>query len=462
MSGDTIRLKVFPKNFGCKTNFFDLFSIVGRLKRFCEVEFVGFEEADVVILNSCSVTFDAEKELLKWIKRCKRTKKKVMVTGCLPNLKDVEADVVMGAGTYGNISQDVVSAIATDSGHIGKVIIKKEKIENLNVPNDVIEKDIGELDPQVFPRSRAYIKIQEGCSRFCTFCAIPFTRGLPRFVSEDRVIAKIKELMEFGFREFVLVGTHLSLYGVEGGEQRGQSIKETVTLGKLTKRLAAELGSEKIKIGFSSLSPKEIDEDMLEGLELGRGIFSQHFHISVQSGSNRILKLMRRWYAFDDFLRDSEELLKIFPDACIGTDVIVGFPGETERDFEETIENLRKSQIGHLHVFPFSPRPRTPAFFMKRLPQSLVDQRTKIALELAIEKRRDFFRKFIGKKVELLVEDISEEFIEGTTVNYINVLIHPEKQVDVQRGEFILCEITDIVEQKSKLYALGKLCPPVS
>lgn len=440
-------VRVHIKNFGCKTNFFDAFSILGRIKKSFNTELTNLSDSDMVILNSCSVTQDAEKELQKWLKRAKKNGKKVIVTGCLPNLKNIKADLVIGAGRYNEISEEIIkSAILSEEGKNEISENTNEiKLEDLYIKNDVITEDIENADYDSFPRTRAYLKIQEGCNRFCSFCSIPITRGLPRFLPEQKVISKIKELVEKGFKEIVLVGTHLALYGEEG-KQREKSF----TLGKLIKKISKELHSEKVRIRLSSLSPKEIDDDMLEGLSLGKNIFCPHFHIAVQSGSNKVLKLMRRWHSFEDFLEDSEKLLKIFPDACIGTDIIVGFPGEIEKDFDETISNIKKSQIGHIHVFPFSPRPKTTAMFMKPVPQQEINKRVETLLKIAEEKRKEFFKKFIGKTLEILIEDTTDK-IEGTTPNYINVLINTPKIL--QKGQIIKGEITEIIEEKREIYS---------
>ena len=193
-----------------------------------------------------------------------------------------------------------------------------------------------------------------------------------------------------------------------------------------------------IRIRFASLSPGEIDEDFIEGITTAQELFCPHFHISVQSGSDKILKLMRRWHTFDDFMRDAEKLLTIYPSACIGTDIIVGFPGETNEDFQLTLSNLQSAPVGHIHVFPFSPRPRTPAGLMKPVPPSVVKERIDEMLSLAFEKRRKFFEKAVSGKFSLLVERIGENEIFGTTENYINCIIKKKdlkkEKVDVRKS----------------------------
>lgn len=437
------KLSIHIKNFGCKTNYFDAFSVLGRIKQSFDTRITStMSESDVVILNSCSVTKDAEKELTKWIKKAKKNGKKVIVTGCLPNLKDINADLIIGAGRYNEISQSLIESIFINNEGISN----KYVIKDLKINGDVINEDIEKADFESFPRTRAYIKIQEGCNKFCSFCSIPQTRGLPRFVSEQKVISKIKELAEKGFKEVVLVGTHLALYGEEGKNKD----KKNSTLGKLIKKISKEIPPDGIKIRLSSISPKEIDDEMLEGLYIGKKIFCPHFHIAVQSGSNKILKLMRRWHTFEDFLQDAEKLLKIFPDACIGTDIIIGFPGETEKEFEETISNIKNSPVGHIHIFPFSPRPKTPAFFMKSIEEKEQKERVRIALNIAREKRKEFFKKFIGKKLEILVEETNGK-IEGTTTNYINVVI--EQNTKLQKGDKTNCLITGVIEERERIYS---------
>jgi len=509
------RIKIYSKNFGCKTNFADLFYILSKIKNYVDFQESEIEDSDLVILNSCSVTEDAEKELAKYVRRAKRYGKKVLVSGCLSNLDpdkilSLGADFVLGAGNY---SQDNISKIISkvinnktiddkasgdflengiqkikdnfdDNMHnnldnnVSKDVkgeesrgyeskddpknnqkgkskdnqkvepknnqkVEQKIIFNLKRPDHFlpIEDDVEFFSPELFPRHRVYLKIQEGCSRFCTFCSIPLTRGLPRFLDKSKVIDSIKRYYDLGIKEVVLVGTHLALYG-----KFGKSDSSDITFGKLVKEIAKIFYTfSDFRIRFASLSPGEIDDDFLEGLSLGEKIFCPHFHISVQSGSNKILRLMRRWHTFEDFLLDSQKLLGIFRYACIGTDIIVGFPGETEEDFKITFDNLKNSPVGHIHVFPFSARPRTPAYFMKRVPDVEVKARVRELINLAQEKRKNFIKMCEGQEFYALIEErIDNNFFTGTTENYIQVFFHAKG--NYKPGDLIKVKLLGLVD----------------
>lgn len=467
-------ITLFFKNFGCKTNFSDIFSIIGKLRENLNFKVESFDNAQLVLLNSCSVTEDAERELVKWIRKAKRYGKKVVVTGCLPNLNyskiiSVGADVAIGTGKYSR--ENLISAFSKLFNEYDREKSAQKDSEKQNQNSEKcsdlylakvsdisydIEEDLYFFSFDLFPRHRVYLKIQEGCSRFCTFCSIPITRGLPRFVSPEKVIQKLKELRDNGVKEVVLVGTHLALYGKNGkiSENGKSSGKENISLGTLAQKIAKEISG--IRIRFASLSPGEIDEDFLSAIESNRKIFCPHFHISVQSGSNKILKLMRRWHTFEDFINDSEKLLKIFPYASIGTDIIVGFPGETERDFFETYNNLKSAKIGYIHVFPFSPRPKTPAYFMKCLPRSEIKSRAEILLSLSYEKKLKFYNSCVGQNFELLVEDQKENTFEGTTENYLAVLVDKTSS-KVNLGDLIKVKLKCVQEKDGKIYGLGEI-----
>ncbi|GBD03128.1 Threonylcarbamoyladenosine tRNA methylthiotransferase MtaB [bacterium HR19] len=468
-------ITLFFRNFGCKTNFSDIFSIIGKLKDSFNFKVESFDSAQVVLLNSCSVTEDAERELVKWIRKAKRYGKKVVVTGCLPNLNyskviNSGADVAIGTGKYSQ--ENLISAFSKLFNEYDreKSAQKDSEKQNQNQNSEKysdfylakisdisydIEEDLYFFSFDLFPRHRVYLKIQEGCSRFCTFCSIPITRGLPRFVSPEKVIEKLKELQDSGVKEVVLVGTHLALYGKNGkvSENSKSSGKENISLGTLAQKITKEISG--IRIRFASLSPGEIDEDFLSAIEIGRKIFCPHFHISVQSGSNKILKLMRRWHTFEDFINDSEKLLKIFPYASVGTDIIVGFPGETEKDFLETYNNLKSAKIGYIHVFPFSPRPRTPAYFMKGLPKSEIKSRVEILISLSYEKKFKFYNSCVGQSFELLVEEQKGNTFEGTTENYLTIVLEKTSS-KVNCGDIIKVKLKCVQEKDGKIYGLGE------
>lgn len=365
--------KVLVRNLGCKTNFADLASIVGKMG----IKVVHKpEEAEFAIINSCVVTADAERETLKLLRRLKKLGLKVVVSGCMVGLspeKLKDADL----------------------------LIHHE--EDIECDADLLVKGVKELD-----RTRAYIKIQEGCSRRCTFCAIP--RGKPRSLPLTKIIETAELLADKGYQEVVLVGTHLALWGEEFGQNLSHLLKEFAK--KITR----------LRLRLSSLSPGEITEELIDAMVSASEILCPHFHIPVQSGDDEILKLMGRWHTFEDFVNDCERLLKAFQSACIGTDVIAGFPGEDDMSFERTCQNIASLPLGYLHIFPFSPRPGT-LFEHVKVDGREIKGKVKHLLKIAKEKRKKFVKRFIGEMLLVLPEvKIKRGFI-GTSRNYIKVKV---------------------------------------
>ncbi|NPA32586.1 MAG: tRNA (N(6)-L-threonylcarbamoyladenosine(37)-C(2))-methylthiotransferase MtaB, partial [Aquificae bacterium] len=380
-------MKVAFATLGCRMNQFDTDLMRTQfIRRGYEV--VDFEDvADVYVINTCTVTVGGDRSSRQAIYRAKRKNPRAVVvaTGCyaqvrpeeLARLKEV--DLVVGN---------------THKSEVLKLVEEYlERREKKAVVGEIFrEKEVRGFDTVVFFEGvRPFLKVQEGCNKFCTFCVIPYARGKVRSVEKERVVEQVRLLAERGFKEVVLTGTQLSQYGWDRG----------YTLYDLLIDMLRVEGIELIRL--SSMHVKEIDKRLLE-LIVREERIAPHFHLSLQSGSERILKLMERGYTRDDFRKVVEFIVEKRPLTAIGTDVIVGFPTETEEDFEDTYEFLGELPIAYMHVFPYSDRPFTKATKMKpKVPERVKKDRVQALLELDKKKREEFFEKNRGKELRALV-----------------------------------------------------------
>ncbi len=402
-------MKVAFETLGCRMNQFD--TDLMRAK-FMEkgYKIVDFEDiADVYVINTCTVTVGGDRSSRQAIYRAKRRNPKAVVvaTGCyaqvnpkaLANLKEV--DLVVGN---------------THKSEIVKIVEEfLEKREKKVLVGEIFrENEVKNYDTVLyFEGVRPFLKVQEGCNKFCTFCVIPFARGKVRSVPKERVIQQVKALAERGFKEVVLTGTQLSQYGWDRG----------YTLYELLKELLKIEGIELIRL--SSMHIKEMDKKLLELITSEEKI-APHFHLSLQSGSNRILELMDRGYTREEYEEVVNYIVEKRPESSIGTDVIVGFPSEGEKEFEETYEFLKRNPIAYMHIFPYSDRPNTKASKLKpKVPERVKKERVKLLKELDEEKRKAFYEKNKGRKLRAVV--IEENRL--LTENYIDVRREGYKEV---------------------------------
>jgi MiaB-like tRNA modifying enzyme len=329
-------------NLGCRSNYFDGELLAQKLteKGYARAQ----EKADIYIINTCTVTSEADRSSRQFIYRAKRENPKAIVvaTGCyaqtnpqaLARLKEV--DLVIG-----NSHKDRLVEILED--------YLQGRGERVFVDNIFKDSQVKNFDLVVFfERVRPFLKVQEGCNNFCTFCVIPYARGKLRSVPMEKVLEQVKSLAERGFKEIVLTGTQLTQYGWDLNTNLYQLLLELLRIKDI------EL------FRLSSLYPSEIDQKLLDLITQEERI-APHFHLSLQSGSNRILKLMERDYTVEDYIKLVETIVQRRPISAIGTDIIVGFPTETEEDFEETYKLVQSLPFAYLHVFSYSDRPHTKA-----------------------------------------------------------------------------------------------------
>jgi threonylcarbamoyladenosine tRNA methylthiotransferase MtaB len=386
-------------NLGCRSNYFDGELLAQKLteKGYTRVQ----EQADIYIINTCTVTSEADRSSRQFIYRAKRENPKAIVvaTGCyaqtnpqaLARLKEV--DLVVG-----NSHKDQLVEILED--------YLQGRGERVFVDNIFKDSQVKNFDLVVFfERVRPFIKVQEGCNNFCTFCVIPYARGKLRSVPMEKVLEQVKSLAERGFKEIVLTGTQLTQYGWDLNTSLYQLLLELLRIKDI------EL------FRLSSLYPSEIDQKLLDLITQEERI-APHFHLSLQSGSNRILKLMERDYTVEDYIKLVETIVQRRPISAIGTDIIVGFPTETEEDFEETYKLVQNLPFAYLHVFSYSDRPHTKASKMfPKVEERFKKERVRLLKALDQKKREDFKASMKGKTLRAIILEEGRALTE----NYIHL-----------------------------------------
>ncbi|RMH80632.1 MAG: tRNA (N(6)-L-threonylcarbamoyladenosine(37)-C(2))-methylthiotransferase MtaB [Acidobacteria bacterium] len=406
-------MKVSVLTLGCRSNFFDT-ELIAQSFRQEGYEIVSFDDvADVYIVNTCTVTAGADRSSRQAIHRAKRKNPNALVvaTGCYAQVNPQtlasmeEVDLVVGNTHKRRILELVKEFLESkrEKVYVGNVF-KQSELQNFDIVT-------------YFEKARPFVKVQEGCNRFCTFCVIPFARGKVRSVPEDRVLREIELLADRGFQEVVLTGTQLSQYGWDLGS----------SLYKLLKRLLEIKGIELIRL--SSLYPSEIDGGLLE-LICSEDRIAPHFHLSLQSGSDRILELMGRDYRVENYVKLVEFILSRRPHSSIGTDIIVGFPSESEEDFLQTRRLLEELPIAYMHPFPYSDRPFTKASRMKeKVHPGVKEERVRALKELDEKKREEFLERNRGKSLRAVVLEKGILLTE----NYI----HIEREVNESIGKVV-------------------------
>jgi len=395
---------------GCKLNFSET-TAISRMLENDGFEKKSFDEiADVYVINTCSVTDNADKECRQLVRRIQKKAPEAMVviTGCYAQLKPAEiasipgVNLVLGAAEKFNISQHLKELNKNDAGKICSCDIEDV---NVFVPSHSIKE-----------RTRIFLKVQDGCDYNCSFCTIPLARGKSRSDSIDNIIQNIEEIAQAGAKEIVLTGINLGDYGkgYTGGKRHDESFFE------LMQQIELNAPIERFRI--SSIEPNLLTDEMIAFVSKSKK-FMPHFHIPLQSGSNKTLGNMRRRYKKELFEERVKLIKQLMPHACIGADVIVGFPGETEEDFNETAHFIESLDISYLHVFTYSERANTLANEMKPIvPVHVRNERNKILRNISYRKTASFNEKHIGETRKVLFESANKNgTIEGYTDNYIKI-----------------------------------------
>ncbi len=421
--------------FGCKVNQCESDKISFLMTEKGYTLSASIENADVIIVNSCTVTGESDRKLRQTIHKIKKLNPDsvVLLTGCMPQASPEEAQKLDGVDIIvGNSKKYLVAE------ELEKFFKNKNKI--IDVPSISIQKEFQDtlsMDPS--RRCRAFLKIEDGCNRFCSYCIIPYARGRVRSLPLSKIKKDIENLAKNGYKEVVLVGINLFSYGEDISCDIADAVKTACSVE----------GIKRIRLG--SLEPDLLSDDLIERLSLEKKLCPQ-FHLSLQSGSDKVLKLMRRKYNVKEYTNVVEKLKNKFPSATFTTDLMVGFTGETDLDFHESLDVLKNVEFLKVHVFPYSIRPGTLAEkFKNPVDKKTKTNRVKEAIEFSEKISKIVLNKFIGSTLNVLYETVnSEGMYEGYTENYIYVKASSETDI---RGKILPTKINEI----SGNYCLGSI-----
>jgi len=367
------------------------------------------EEADIYIINTCTVTNMADRKSRQMLRKVKEINPNSLVVAC---------------GCYAQVSKDELEKISeidliygtNEKNKILEYIEEYQKDKELKekITDVMYQKEFLDFGSILYTeKTRAVIKIQDGCDRFCTYCVIPYARGHVRSRKIESIVEEVKQIAIKGIKEVVITGIHIASYG--------KDFKENIGLLDLLEEINQIEGIKRIRL--SSIEPTIITEDFVNRLKRLDKI-CDHFHLSLQSGCDETLKRMNRRYTIEQFKNCVELLRKSYEDVCLTTDIIVGFPGETEEEFEETHKLLKDVNFYKMHVFKYSPRKGTKAAVMEnQIDGKEKERRSKILLALSDKNEAEYNKKYIDREIEVLFEEKDGEYIKGHTTNYIEVKI---------------------------------------
>ena len=415
---------------GCKTNQYETDGMMEILKKM-GASVVNFEDtADVYLINTCSVTNMADKKSRQMIHRARKNNPEALVIACgcyvqaekekLSQDKDI--DIIISNNRKKDIGHVIAEYFNSGETACFTDISREKEFEELDVNKPVYH-------------TRAYVKIQDGCNQFCTYCIIPYVRGRIRSRSMDSVIDEISRLAEAGVKEVVLTGIHISSYGRDMDGDTG--------LADLVENITKIEGIERIRLG--SLEPGIITEEFAHRIKAVDKL-CPHFHLSLQSGCDSVLRRMNRKYTCSEYMEKCELLRKVYKNPAITTDVIVGFPGETEEEFECTRKYLEDINLYEMHIFKYSQRKGTPAATMpNQVDPSVKNSRSDVLLAISEHNKHAYQDLFVGTTVKVLVEELveknGEEYMRGHTERYMDVHISTEGITDPQSFKNRIVEV---------------------
>lgn len=415
---------------GCKVNTYESEYVINELKK-ANYEIKDFNDiCDVYIINTCTVTNNSDSKSRKMIRQAinRNPNACVVAMGCF-------------IATNKNYNEQGLDIIIANKDKSKIVNLINDYLRNKKQIIDLYDKRLDEFEDMYindFPgRTRAFVKIQDGCDNFCSYCIIPFARGKCRSKDENKVIQEITDLVNNGYKEIVLTGIHTGSYGVD----------LDTNFSDLLNKLVEIKGLERLRI--SSIECTELNEEVLNLLKRSK-VIVDHLHIPIQAGSDEILKAMNRKYDLEYFKNKIKEIRKIRPEISISTDVIVGFPGESEELFQTTINTCREIEFSKLHVFPFSERKGTKASFLDgKIDNKEKKDRARRLIEVSKELEIKYMNKFINKEVVVLVEEHKDGYSIGHTGNFLHVKFKGDYPVN----EFVKVKI----EKVDYPYCIGKV-----
>lgn len=425
-------MKVAFTTLGCRVNQYESEAMAEKFIK-SGYEVVSFSDiADVYVVNTCTVTNMSDKKSRQMISRARRLNDKAVIAavGCYTQIAPEkvseigDVDVILGTRNKGEIVYWVNRA-------------REEKKQIVEV-NDVLKNKVFEdlRIEEYQDKTRAFLKIQDGCNNFCSYCLIPFARGAVCSKKPERVISEVKELAAHGFKEIILSGIDISSYGVD--------LEGNYNLLTILQEIDKIDGIERVRIG--SIGPEFFNYHIIK--EIGKlKKLCPHFHLSLQSGCDETLKRMNRKYSVEQYKTIVNSLRDNIEDVSITTDIIVGFPGETEEEFNKTYEFLKEIKLAKMHIFKYSPRTGTKAASMKnQVDGTLKEIRSKMLIKLNEENEKEFMGRYIGRKMKVLYEQKTSEGIdmyEGYTPNYIKVLSKAEENVKEKIINTLLVEVKE-------------------
>ena len=429
-------MKVKFYTLGCKVNQYESQAIGESLKKRGYEITDGKENADVVIVNSCTVTAESDRKTRQAVRRFKRQSPHgiVVLTGCMPQAYPdkakelLEADIVLGNKN----NKDLPDILENYIKYGSRAFEVKEHLKG--------DSFVGDTITAFEERTRAYVKIQDGCNRFCSYCVIPYARGRVRSKPLDELKAELENISANGYKEVVLVGINLSSYGSD----IGCSFPEAVKIANNTDGI--------LRVRLGSLEPDHLTDEVIEELSKCEKLCPQ-FHISLQSGCDSTLKRMNRHYDTADYRRLCKKLRECFKDCTLTTDIMVGFAGETDEDFQTSLAFMQEIAFEKVHVFPYSVRKGTRAEKLEgHLDKKIKEERCKIMIEKAEDIRRKFFAEQIGKTYGIIIETQTDDgYCTGHTANYIPVKI---KLPNGTNGSLVDIKITDVSDED---YLIGEI-----
>lgn len=416
---------------GCKVNAYESEYIKEQFKT-NNYDIVNIDDnPEVVVINTCTVTNQSDAKSRKVIRHAKKINPNaiIVVCGCAAehhkeNIIDTEIDILIGNYFKSKIV-DFVNKYKEDGKKINTFVdMKNVGFEDMKINN-------------FLNKTRAFVKIQDGCNNFCSYCIIPFMRGTIRSKDIDVAYEEIKSLVNKGYQEIVLTGIHTGSYGTG----------ESYDLVDLIRRISKFDKLKRIRI--SSIEITELNEKFIDELKTNKKICN-HLHVPIQSGSNRILKLMNRKYTIEEYKNIINKIRNVRPDINFTTDLIVGFPTETEEDFIETYNNLKDIKFSKIHTFPYSKRNNTKAADMEQLDEKIKKERVNIILKLSNELENNYYKLFKNKTLKVLIEETKDNVSIGHTDNYIKIFIEQKLLhntfYDVKIQEIVNNEVKGIIE----------------
>ena len=430
-------MKVSVITLGCKVNQYESQAMLNELSAAGCTACDNISQSDLILVNSCTVTAVSDRKVRQMLRRARRENPNavIVLTGCMPQAfpetaeRLTEADVVLGNSNRVSLLADVRRFIETHERVID-IVPHGKSFEPLRVD-------------RFYERTRAFIKIEDGCNRFCSYCIIPYARGRVRSKPLDDLKGELEKIAANGYNEVVLTGINLSAYGQEIG----------LSLCDAVEAACAQEGVARVRLG--SLEPEQLDESNIARLRLQKKLCPQ-FHLSLQSGCDATLKRMNRHYTADEYRTIVKNLRIAFPNAAITTDIMVGFPGETEEEFAQSLSFEREIGFAKAHVFVYSRRPGTVAAKAPdQIPPQVGEERSRRMIAAAQETRKVFFQRQIGKTEPVLFEQECEKGVyEGYTENYTPVRTACGTNIS---GKILAVEITDALDN----FCTGKIAASV-